>query len=46
MLGGKQSREYESHMEAFNAQVEKLYKLAEQRNIDLNKVSENVRNQL
>lgn len=46
LLGGKQSREYESHMEAFNAQLEKLYKLAEQRNIDLNKVSENVRNQL
>ena len=45
-LGGIQARQDESHMEAFMAQYEKLMKIADEKQIDLNKVANNVRDQL
>lgn len=45
-FGGMQAREYESHMEAFNAQVEKVYQLAEKNKINLDEVTDNIKDQL
>lgn len=44
--GGMQSREYESHMEAFMAQYEKFMQEAEKKGIDLDKAASNIKQQL
>lgn len=46
LFGGITSRENESHMEAFNGYSEKVQQLAEKRNVDLQPVINNTKQQL
>lgn len=46
LFGGITSRENESHMEAFNGYSEKVWQLAEKRNVDLQPVINNTKQQL
>lgn len=46
LAGGMQSRELESHMEAFSAYRERTLNELQKKGVDLSKVAENVRNQL
>lgn len=46
VAGGAQSRQYESHMEAFNAYTEKTQKLAQEEGVDIDDIANNVRQQL
>lgn len=46
LSGGAQAREYESHMEAFNAYFEQVRKLSDDEGFDLTKIANNAREQL
>lgn len=46
LAGGTQAREYESHMEAFNAYFEKVREMSNNEGLDLTKIANNAREQL
>ena len=46
LAGGAKAREYESHMEAFNAYFERVREMSGEEGLDLSKIADNAREQL